>query len=109
MNPLSAMVQARGDVEAARRGFAEAGFEVGPEVGGTFAITAPQDRFERMFGKSGKESGGGKSASKSKAAAKAAAVPDPLVLPTGGLPEALRRHVALVTFSAPLDFGPTNY
>jgi hypothetical protein len=90
-------------VEAARKGFEEAGFEVGNPVGMSFSITAPAATFEKVFkaklvaddregvkvtGKAGDQT---------------------YELPAGSLPTELQQHVAAVTFSPPPDFGPTSY
>lgn len=89
--PVSAMVLARGDGEAACHAFRAAGFEVGPLVDRTFSITGSRRLFEKLFGKGVEKH------------------TPPDTLPSERLPPTLRAHVELVTFSAPLDFGPTEY
>ena len=72
--------------------FEAAGFEVGPLVGLGFAISAPADLFDRVFGRSAPGEGHGGSD-----------------LPLTPVPEPLRDHVQAVTFPPPPDFGPTRW
>lgn len=88
---LSAMVIAKGDGEKARVAFIRAGFDAGPLVGTTFSITAPRSRFKEMLGSRLDE------------------MAAPEGLGPSALPTELKRFVAGITFSAPLDFGPPDY
>ena len=98
---ISAMVLAGGDGSKARAAFERAGFETGETVGGTFAISAPQELFEKTFktrldvGESGVTVAG--------------STADPHALPLAGLAADLRRGVKIASFSPPPDFGPTNW
>jgi hypothetical protein len=69
--------------------FAAQGFEVGPFVGTSFAISAPARLFRHTFGPdqpSGER--------------------DSLEFDTKALPRRLRRHLRAISFSEPPDFGP---
>ncbi len=83
--------------EAASRGFAALGFEVGPLMGICFAITAPVSRFQEAFGvplrgtdEGGIEADGGEG--------------EPGALPLGRLPEELTRLLQTVVFPPPPDY-----
>jgi hypothetical protein len=70
--------------------FTSRGFEAGALVGTSFAISAPADRFEDLFGRS----------------------PDPggeAELPSSALPPELRDSVEAIAVTGPPDFGPTDY
>lgn len=72
------------------RGFANAGFDVGPVVGLSFAISARRSVFNRFFGI--------KAAGVKKGALALDRVPTPV-----------RRGVVAITFPEPPDFGPGSY
>ena len=80
-------------VEAARRFFQDAGFQASGLAGISFTISAPRSVFESVFG------------TKLSVTAKKA---EPMELPSGRLPAALRKVVKAVTFSRPPEFGPTG-
>ena len=90
--------------EAARRAFAEAGFEVGAVVGNSFSITAPASTFEKVFKvkASRDEAEGVKARARSGGEAG-------YEIPLDNLPAGLARGVAAVTFTPPPDFGPGNF
>ncbi len=91
--------------EAARRAFAEAGFEVGALVGNSFSITAPSGTFEKVFKvKTSRGEAEGVRASAASGGGEAG-----YELPLDELPAGLARGVAAVTFSPPPDFGPSNF
>jgi len=91
-------------VEAARKGFEEAGFEVGNPVGMSFPITAPASTFEKAFKvKLAADERGDIKVSDPKGGDKR------YELPVESLPAELRQFVVAVTFSPPPDFGPTGY
>jgi hypothetical protein len=78
-------------VQQVRRAFADAGFDVGPFIGISFAITGSEAVFERAFGV------------------------DPLdakfrgpQLPLDRMGEEITQHVAAVTLTEPPAFGPGN-
>jgi hypothetical protein len=75
-------------VDAARRAFANLGFEVGPFVGISFSITAPAPTFEKVFGVSVQPPSGD------------------LELPLQRLPADLAKDIQAVTFTPPPAFGP---
>ena len=77
-------------VEEVARSFAKAGFDVGPVVGLSFAISAPRSVFGRFFGI--------KSAGVKKG-----------TIPLDRVPPLVRRGVVAVTFPEPPDFGPGSY
>jgi hypothetical protein len=82
-------------VEELRTAWCAAGFETGPALGGTFAITAPQRHFEQVFGtRLASDASGGVLASARRE------------LPLTHLRRPLRHGVALITFGRPPDFGP---
>jgi hypothetical protein len=80
-------------VAAARGFFAEKGFDTGRPGGISFTISAPRSVFESVFGKVG---------------AKAKPGGEPVELALGRLPAAVRKSIKAVSFSRPLDFGPTG-
>jgi subtilase family serine protease len=88
-------------VREAQRYFADAGFNVGGLSGISFTISAPKSVFERAFGT--KIEHGPLRSAAVKGKAKAANE-----LPLNRLRSSLRRHVSAVTFSPPMDFGPTG-
>jgi len=91
-------------VDAARRGFEEAGFEVSNPVGMSFSITAPASTFEKAFKvKLVADDLGGIKITDRKGGDQT------YELPLESLPKELRQSVAAVTFSPPPDFGPTSY
>ena len=91
-------------VDAARRGFEEAGFEVSNPVGMSFSITAPAAAFEKVFKvKLVADDRGGIKITDRKGGDQT------YELPLESLPKELRQSVAAVTFSPPPDFGPTSY
>jgi hypothetical protein len=86
-------------VERAQTYFRQAGFDVTAAVGPSFSIVGPQDLFERTFSAplQASERGGvvtGEGA---------------LELPLEPLPRDVGDAVEAVTFTAPPDFGPTEY
>ncbi len=98
---VAALAPAPQKVARARQAFEKAGFEVSELYGISFSITAPLERFEEFFkvrletGKDGVQ-----------------AVSDEVKsyeLPLTKLPANLRDLIDTVTFSAPPDFGPTNF
>lgn len=99
---ISAMVLASDDAAAARAAFEQAGFEVGPIVGGTFSITASPQHFEQVLKTRLEQGAAGVTLSE-------AAPADPQAIPLRILPASLRRHVKLATFEPPPDFGPTDW
>jgi len=91
-------------VDAARKGFAEAGFEVGNAVGMSFAITAPASTFEKVFKvKLEADDRGGIKVTDHKGG------DQKYELPVTALPTELQQSVVAATFSPPPDFGPSNY
>lgn len=86
------------DVETTRAAFEGAGFEVGQLGGISFAVTAPQERFEQLFGveldvdERGAVSLAGKKPP-----------PGGLELPLDRLPAALRDRLEAVAFTPPAD------
>lgn len=90
--------------EAARRAYAEAGFEVGEVVGNSFSITAPAGTFEKVF--KVKTSRGETEGVKARARTGGEAGYE---LSLDDLPAGLSRGVAAVTFTPPPDFGPGNF
>lgn len=87
----------------AQRAFTEAGFEVGKTAGMSFSITAPVSTFEKVFKcKLVRTDGGGV-----KASVKGGA--QSYELPISALSDELGKDVVAATFSAPPDFGPTNF
>ena len=89
------------DVDAAREAFRGAGFDLGDFVGISFAITAPQERFEKVFGVELDVDERG-------AVSLAAKEPPPggLELPLSRLPAALRDRLEAVAFTPPADLHP---
>lgn len=80
------------------------GFEAGPLVGTSFAITAPRSRFETTFGvhlevERGPDDG----------VSRVTTSEGEFELPVGSLPTAVARHVSAVTFTPPPDFGPGSF
>lgn len=91
-------------VAAAAAAFKEAGFEVGNMVGNSFSITAPKNTFEKFFKiKLHAEDRGNIKVAGAKGATEGYEVP------LNDLPKNLSRFVAAVTFSPPMDFGPSSY
>lgn len=75
-----------GATERVVRAFRELGFETGPPVGISFAVTAGAERFARVLGEPGADG----------------------AFALDALPAAAREDVAAVTLTAPPDFGPRN-
>jgi hypothetical protein len=92
--PASAQVilSDRESAERVAAFFTSRGFEAGALVGTSFAISAPADRFEDVFGRSPDPGGGGEAE-----------------LPSGALPAELRESVEAIAVTGPPDFGPTDY
>jgi len=86
-------------VREAQQYFAKAGFKVGELSGISFTISAPNSVFERAFGTKVERGPRGTVVAKGKTGSE---------LPLDPLPPQLRRQVSAVTFSPPLDFGPTG-
>jgi hypothetical protein len=90
-------------VAAAKEAFAAKGFEIGDLVGNSFSISAPADKFEKIFkthlrfAKHGSAQAMGDDGSWSEE------------LPLGGLPKSMSRNLVAVTFARALDFGPTSF
>jgi hypothetical protein len=79
-----------------------AGFRIGPVVGTSFAISAPGATFEQVFKARLRGDGHG---------GMLAVAPDgsgSYELPLNGLPDAIRRQIVAITFTAPPDFGPSG-
>jgi len=74
--------------------FRAAGFETGPLVGTSFAITGSPARFEASFGPEAEAT------ARTERAAE---------LPLEGLPAALATSVEAVAVSGPPDFGPASH
>jgi hypothetical protein len=83
--------------------FRAAGFETGPVVGNSLAITAPVRAFEAVFKTRlrQREGGGIESVARDGSAS--------LELPRSALPRALAALLTAVTFTPPPDFGPTDF
>ena len=71
--------------------FATAGFETGPFVGASFAISGPRERFEETFGAEAGASLGETS---------------PIELSPSVLPDAIAGAIAVIAVGGPPDFGP---
>jgi hypothetical protein len=80
------------------------GFEVGPLVGTSFAITASRTRFETTFGVHLEVERG-----PDDAVSRVTTSEGEFELPVGRLPTAVARHVSAVTFTPPPDFGPGSF
>ena len=76
--------------------FRDAGFEVANAVGNSFAIVGAPAAFERAFGERPERGGDD------------VRVGDGVELGVASLPEQVRRHVQVVTFTPPPEFGPAN-
>ncbi|MBM4258599.1 MAG: hypothetical protein FJ147_22205 [Deltaproteobacteria bacterium] len=89
-------------VSTATKMFAGAGFEVGAMVANSFSLTAPVAVFEPVFKTHLRLEGG---------TVKAVRSPGDigLELPLSALDHTLATYIEAVTFSPPLDFGPTNW
>ena len=83
--------------------FEQLGFTVGPLVGNSFSITAPQTTFERVFSMDlahvAKRSGRKRPSARGESN----------LLPTSKLPTTVAALVSAVTFTPPPDFGPGNF
>lgn len=91
---VSAQVLADGGrADTLREVWRAAGFETGPEVGGTFAITAPPRHFETIFAT--RLTADGEGGIRAEGAYK---------LPLGNLSPVLRDGVRFITFGRPPDF-----
>lgn len=87
-----------------RKIFVEAGFEVSGLVANSFSITGPVTLFEKFLKtrlRRETESGAVKAVRADKSAT--------YELPLKALPEEATREVSAITFTAPPDFGPTNF
>jgi hypothetical protein len=71
--------------------FAEAGFETGPFVGTSFAITGPRERFDDTFG-----AGAGSSLAEA----------GPAELSLSAIPDDIAGTIAAIAVGGPPDFGP---
>lgn len=81
-----------------RAHFESLGFEVGALVGNSFSISAAPSRFEQHFH------------TKILHTIQFASLEDgSLELPVAGLPEEVKTNIYTVSFSAPPDFGPSNF
>jgi hypothetical protein len=86
-------------LDRTQRSLNEAGFELGPAVGGTFAITGPTELFERFFDIQLRPDGrGGVVVGEART----------YEIPADHVPPSLRDDVGIVTFSPPPEFGPGN-
>jgi hypothetical protein len=86
---------------AAAAYFRNAGFEVGPAVGLGFSITGKASLFEKVFGV--------KLAGDGRGGMYIAGTKEDRGLPTGRLPEQVRKYVAAIEFPEPPDFGPPQF
>ena len=95
-------------VDAARRFFAGAGFQVGDLSGISFTVSAPRSVLESVFGKIPAAAAGaaGKGQPRAKKGKSGSNVP--LELPLGRLPASVRKGIRAVSFSRPLDYGPAG-
>ena len=91
-----------GDARDCEHYFRDGGFELGSRFAGSFSITAPLEQFEQVFGCSIVTDDHGTHVETDTAQIEFA-------LPLAALPDHLRRCISAVTFTAPPDFGPTNY
>ncbi|HEX2296551.1 MAG TPA: hypothetical protein VHN37_14750 [Actinomycetota bacterium] len=87
-----------GAIESAQAFFRERGFDVGPVVGISFAITAPLDRFRATFPDV--------ETRQRRALDRPDAQEETLGLES--LPDDVARGIEAVTFTAPPEFGPGN-
>jgi hypothetical protein len=71
--------------------FATSGFETGPFVGTSFAITGPRERFEETFGAT---------------AGSSLAETRPVELSPSALPDDVAGAIAVIAVGGPPDFGP---
>jgi hypothetical protein len=71
--------------------FATAGFETGPFVGTSFAITGPRERFEKTFGA---------------AAGSSLAETRPVELSPSAVPDDVAEAIEAIAVGGPPDFGP---
>jgi hypothetical protein len=71
--------------------FATAGFETGPFVGTSFAISGPRERFEETFGAEAGASLGETT---------------PVELPASALPDTVAGAIAAIAVGGSPDFGP---
>lgn len=86
-----------------RAAYASAGFEVGPLVANNFSITAPARTFERVFHtRLSRAARGGIHCVSADGSAQAD-------LSLQAADKELSQHVAVVTFPASPDFGPTQF
>jgi hypothetical protein len=86
---IASLAPSRPELDAAVAALGRAGLEIGPVVGSSFSITAPQSTFDRVFGTT-------------------LADGLPKELPLGRLPAGVRKTIEAITFSEPPDFGPSN-
>lgn len=98
-DPISAQVvlsaPGRHRASAVMRHFAENGFDVGPMVGTSFAISGSAELFSSFFGLP--------------RGAKPEDIFRPEALPTLVPPASLRDDVESILFTPPPDFGPTSF
>lgn len=90
---------ARAGRGAASSFFTAAGFEVGPRVAGSFAITGPRSLFERTFGETLEDDSHG--------SLRTGAGSRELALTR--VPDRVAQQLEAVAFSRPPDFGPTSF
>lgn len=100
---VSRLMPAAEDFQAARKYFADLGFEVDDGFANSFSITGDRKLFEKTF--AAEISRNEKSAVKVRRADTA----DASELPLEKLSAAARKIVETVTFTEPPDFGPGNF
>ncbi|MGR8980664.1 MAG: hypothetical protein ACU84H_11335, partial [Gammaproteobacteria bacterium] len=89
-------------VEKARQFFASAGFNVGNVTGISFSITGPSPVFERVFNVKVAVGARGAACVVNQSGGSG------IEFPLDAIPATIRSHVTSITFSQPLDFGPTG-
>jgi hypothetical protein len=90
-------------VAIATSAFSALGFEVGPFVGNSFSITAPQEHFEQVFKvRLQRQKSGGLQIVGGHGRGQ-------LELSLGSLPQQLQGRVVAVTLTPPPEFGPTQF
>ncbi len=91
-------------IDVTTRYFGDQGFQVGPAVGISFAVTAPKEHFEKLFGASLQRNEQGM-----------LQVVDPddgsfgYELPLDRLPDGVRSRVIVVALEEPTSFGPSDF
>ena len=90
------------DAQACEKFFREEGFELGNRFADSFAITAPVDKFEKVFACHiiSDEHGTHLDSGTEKI---------DYELPLSQLSNGLQEYIKAVTFTPPPDFGPENY